>query len=53
MSIILIVMKDRRDIDEMYKRNPNVTMIIYVFIMVAFKFILVSIFLSLVYMSYL
>jgi hypothetical protein len=45
-------MKDKSEMDDMYYRNPNVTTIIYVLIVITVKFIMGYIFFSLVWVAF-
>lgn len=52
MTVILIILRDPLVIDSMYARNPNVTTIFYVLIILLLKFIMYFIFFSIVFIAY-
>jgi hypothetical protein len=52
VAVVLIILKDNSDMDSMYYRNPNVTTIIYVLIVITVKFIMGYIFFSLVWAAF-
>lgn len=52
ITVILITLKDQNIIGKIYERNPNVTSILYVLIMISLKFILFYIFFSIIYTAY-